>query len=107
MDQATLIVRARAMIAAAAAKVAIVHEATTINGCRQSAISVRTYRPEGFTPDYSFTFIGIAADFATAPLPDDDVAVAGVAYKINGQAEFDPAGVLVRVDLRLAAGQQA
>jgi hypothetical protein len=107
MDQTVLIKIARTMIAQAAQKVAAVHEGVTINGCRQSAISARTYRPEGYTPDYSFTLIAIANDFATPPEPDDTVTVNSITYKVNGQAEFDPAGVLVRVDLRLAAGARA
>ncbi len=106
MKAATLKLQARAMLALSPAPVTIIHAGATVYGCRASATTARDYRPEGYTPDYAVTVIAIASDFTSTPAPDDNITANGTAYKINGITENDPAGILVRLDLRsVAAGR--
>jgi hypothetical protein len=79
--------------------VTVVFGAVTVTGARQSATSAKTYRPEGFTPDYAFTLIAMKDDF-TAGLPAiGSAATSGVEVLRVAGIEDDPAGAMVRVDL--------
>ena len=69
-------------------------------GCRGSAQSTRSYRPEGYSANFVLAWIGNASEFKTPPKPGTICEVDGQRLEVASIPEIDPAGAIIRIDLK-------
>lgn len=69
-------------------------------GCRGSAVSTRTHRPEGFSANFALTWIGNASEFPTLPKVGKLCLVDSQRLEIAALPEVDPSGGVIRIDFR-------
>jgi len=70
-------------------------------GTLGTAQSARRYRPEGYSPDYRKTWVGLATDFAAPPHTGKRCRCDGSDYEVATNPEVDAANGIIRIDLRL------
>ena len=70
-------------------------------GTQGTAQSARRYRPEGYSPDYRRTWVGMAVDIPTPPQTGKRCRCDGADYEVATTPEVDAANGLIRIDLRL------